>query len=158
MEAYAGFLRVLSRITSLVVMAMLSVLVVIVLLAVFFRYVLNDSLTWSSEVARYMCIWIGFLGASLTLRERGHIGLEFFIQRMGEEGRRFVSLGCYLLVLAFLVVVTVLGFEMALAQVEQESSALEISMLWPYLSVPVGAVLMALQAVELIAADLKGTR
>jgi len=158
MEAYAGFLRVLNRITGLVVMIMLSLLVVIVILAVFFRYVLNDSLTWSAEVARYMCIWIGFLAASLTLRERGHIGLEFFVQRVAGERRRYVSLGCYLLVFFFLVAVAVLGFELALFQLDQRSSALEMSMFWPYLSVPVAAVLMALQTVALMAEDLKGPR
>lgn len=155
-DLYARFLHWLNRLTGLVLMTLLSVLVVIVLAAVFWRYVLNDSLTWSAEAARYMCVWIGFLGASVALRRRMHIGLEFFIQRQTPVVRKAVNIASDAAILFFLVFVAVLGFDLAGQQAYQKSPALMISMAWPYLSVPVSASLMACQALYLIACDVTG--
>lgn len=43
-------------------------IVVVVLTAVFFRYVLNSSLMWGEELARYLSIWLVFLGLSCAHR------------------------------------------------------------------------------------------
>ncbi len=53
-------------------------LAVIVFLQFFTRYVLNDSLAWTEEIARYMLILAAFLGAITVTRKGGHIFLEFF--------------------------------------------------------------------------------
>ena len=39
---------------------------------VFFRYVLNHSLFWSEELARYILVWLTFLGASVAYRRGVH--------------------------------------------------------------------------------------
>ncbi|MBD5770856.1 TRAP transporter small permease [Marinomonas colpomeniae] len=53
-------------------------LVVIVFLQFFTRYVLNDSLGWTEEIARYLLILVGFIGSVTVVRKGGHIFLEFF--------------------------------------------------------------------------------
>jgi TRAP-type C4-dicarboxylate transport system permease small subunit len=53
-------------------------LVVIVFLQFFTRYVLNDSLGWTEEIARYLLILVGFIGSITVVRKGGHIFLEFF--------------------------------------------------------------------------------
>ena len=137
-----------------VVVIMLAVLVVIVLAAVFFRYVLNDSLTWSAEVARYMCIWIGFLSASLIVANRGHIGLEFVVKKLPGPMIRIIRLVSDSAILVFLGVILYQGITLAVVQLEQNSPSLEISMFWPYLSVPVFALLMGLEFAHLVALDI----
>ena len=158
MKTYEKIIDYLNKATGAVVIVMLAILVVIVLLAVFYRYVLNDSITWSAEVARYMCIWVGFLSASLVLNERGHIGLEFFIHKAPEAYQNIVRCICDAAVLVFLVIIVVLGVQLSIFQLSQHSPSLRISMIWPYASVPVAAFLMSLQAVLLIMKDLKGTK
>ncbi len=53
-------------------------LMTVVFLQFFTRYVLNDSLGWTEEVARFLLILVGFIGAITAARKGSHIFLEFF--------------------------------------------------------------------------------
>jgi TRAP-type C4-dicarboxylate transport system permease small subunit len=82
----------------------------IILLAVFFRYVVNHSLFWSDEVVRYLFVWFTLLGASLVLRDRRHIRVEYFVEHLPARVRRVVEALGLLLILAFHVFLVVGGF------------------------------------------------
>src|SRR4030042_2968381 len=49
----------------------------IVFLQFFTRYILNDSLAWTEEIARYLLMCVGLLGGSLAVRRYSHIHVEF---------------------------------------------------------------------------------
>ena len=51
-------------------------LVAVVLLQFLTRYVLNDSLAWTEEIARYLLIGVAYAGSVTALRKGGHIFLE----------------------------------------------------------------------------------
>ena len=59
-----------------------AVILAIILVAVFFRYVINHSLFWSDEVVRYLFVWFTLLGAALVLRDRRHIRVEYFVENL----------------------------------------------------------------------------
>ena len=136
-------------------MVMLTILVIVVLIAVFFRYVLGDSLPWSEEVARYLCVWVGFIGASVALNRRVHIGVEFFVDRLPPAVKRRIKLAAEFVILGLLLFITYFGIELVIFQIPQRSSALLISMAWPYASVPAGTLLMIVQCLTLILEDWK---
>ena len=155
MENFRRFSGTLNKIVAWIAMLLLAILVSVVLVAVFFRYVLGDSLPWSEEVARYLCVWVGFIGASVALNRRVHIGVEFFVDRLPPALKRRVKLAVEFTVLGLLLFVTYFGIELVFFQIPQRSSALLISMAWPYASVPAGTSLMAVQCVHLILEDWK---
>lgn len=51
----------------------------IVFLQFFTRYILNDSLAWTEEIARYALIWVTFIGAAVVVRKNMHISVEVLL-------------------------------------------------------------------------------
>jgi TRAP-type transport system small permease protein len=52
------------------------------------RYVLNSGITESEEVSRWLFVWMTFLGAIVAVRERGHLGSDMLVSRLGPTGKR----------------------------------------------------------------------
>jgi len=83
-------------------------LALIVFLQFFTRYVLNDSLSWTEEIARYGLMWITFIGGAVVTRKKLHIAVELLsnVMRPGPLRRTllaaidFITLG-FLALLAY---------------------------------------------------------
>jgi TRAP-type C4-dicarboxylate transport system permease small subunit len=136
---------------TLVVMMIVMTLTVIV--QVFLRYVFSFSLSWSEEVARYLMIWVAFLGGSLALQKGLHIGVELFLVRVSSRTRRWVAILSKMFVLIFLIYLTIGGLKITWAVRDQSSPALLFSMAYAYLSAPVGGFFMALQTIHSLIED-----
>lgn len=55
----------------------------IVFLQFFTRYVLNDSLSWTEEIARYGLMSLAFIGGAVVTRKKAHIAVELVSNLMG---------------------------------------------------------------------------
>jgi len=145
--------RTSERIVQYTLVGMVAIMTVIIILQVFMRYLFLYSLSWSEEVARYLMIWVSFLGASLALKYGFHIGVEFVINRIPEKMREWVNLIAKIGILIFLIYFTIGGFRVSWAVRDQDSPALLFSMAYAYLSAPVGGVFMIIQLLSLLVED-----
>ncbi|HSE96445.1 MAG TPA: TRAP transporter small permease [Methylomirabilota bacterium] len=144
-DAYLRFCDALAAGSRVAVMVLMAAMTVDCLLGVFFRYVVQDALTWTEETARYLMIWMGFLATGLALREGGHIAVEFLPERVPPGVQRAMLALVRLLGLAFLLAVIGAGWVLLVRVSGQRTPVLGISMLWPYLAIPVGCLLTALE-------------
>ena len=134
----------------------LTLLVLLVMLAqVFFRYVLNSSLQWSEELAVWGMIWMVFVGSVLLVRRSEHISITTLVRLAPLRMRPYLVIFNRAAGLVFLAVIGYYGLEAFAGTFHAKSPSLGLSTRWIKLSIPVGAVLMAVVAVHAIADDLR---
>ena len=157
MEALRRISAALSRISEKIVrhalVWMVAIMTIIIIVQVFLRYIFLYSLSWSEEVARYLMIWVSFLGASLALKYGFHIGIEFVTTRIPDKKRVWVNRVARLAILFFLVYFTIGGFRLSWAVRDQDSPALLFSMFYAYVSAPVGGLFMIIQSLNSLLED-----
>lgn len=66
-------------------------LALVVFVQFFTRYVLNDSIGWTEELARYLLIVVTFAGACVAVRRNSHISVEFFYRYLPPKAARVLS-------------------------------------------------------------------
>lgn len=120
------------------------IMTILILLQIFFRFVIYVPFPWSEECSRYLMIWMGMLGSVVALQKGRHIGVTVLIEKLPATLKKLATLLVRVTTIGFLFVLLKQGIEFALFNQEQLSPAMEISMLIPYTSVPVGAAMMIL--------------
>ena len=149
-ESYLRACDALIAVERKIIIGLMAVMTVDVLIGIISRYVAESALVWTEEAARYMMIWMGFVGMSVALREGGHVAVDMLVEHTRGGLRRILVLTIQTLVLVFLV--AVIGAFFALLPVihYQTTPVLAIRMMWPYLAIPVGCLLTALEVVALM--------
>ncbi|WP_367717577.1 TRAP transporter small permease [Nitratireductor sp. GISD-1A_MAKvit] len=117
---------------------LLGAMAVIVFANVSLRYLTNFSITWSEEVARYLMIWMTFLGAGLALRTGGHVAVGNFQEMLGQNGQRTVRILILLLLLAFFSIMIWMGMNYMDRARFQLTPATRISFSYIYAAMPIG--------------------
>lgn len=135
--------RIIDTIVKTVMVVLLVALILAVGANVFGRYVLGDSIAGSDEMARYLFIWVIFLGAALAHLHREHIAVELVVDRLPARWQRVVTIVQEVIVLV--VVAALLYSATSVLAISAGSSALLNVPLWLVnVSVPICAGLMAL--------------
>jgi len=136
--------RAIERAFEALLILLMTVMTVVCLGQVFWRYVFNDPPIWSEELSRFLFIWIGYLGAWMAWRYRQHIALDAVLVLKSERVRRFSALLVEALVLVFCLYTAWGSFHLMAVAGDQDSAVLQVSMKWVYLSYPVMAALISL--------------
>lgn len=98
-------------------------LAIIVFLQFFTRYVLNDSLAWTEEIARYVLILVAFTAAATVTRKGTHIFLEFFYRYINPTFGKWLSVAVEAITTIFYGYLVVLGIELSLKTKTKMASA-----------------------------------
>ena len=119
------------------------------------RYLFESSLVYSEELSRYLFVWTVFLGLPVVAKRGGHMAVTALSGRLKGAAARTMSIAAYLVGIAFMATMIVQGVEMVQRTSQQLSPAMEISMSWVYLAIPIGCLFMMLQMVSDLCALLR---
>lgn len=114
----------------------------------FSRYVLNDSIAWTEEIARYLLIAVAFAGAPIAVRKNTHIHVEFFYRFINRSFARVLSILVDVIRIMFFAYGSWISFKILEIMKTQYMTALHISVSWIYSLVCAGFLLMTFRAVQ----------
>ena len=134
---------IINKCVSYIGMVIFIILIVACVAQVFFRFILNNSLSWSEELARYCFIWMHMLGASLLIEGSGHATVTAILDLMHGTLRKIVDI--------------IIELKLAYSSRTNLSTALSVPMWCINSSVAVGGILLMFQAFVAIAMIVSAT-
>ena len=158
MVLYFKLIDLLNRIVEYIICLLLILMVLTVFSQVLFRYIIHSPLPWSEELARYILIWISFLGASIGVKRHVHIGVSAITSLLQGKARKLISLLIPSLSTIFFLFLSIYGYRILDVVAYQLSPAMEISMAIPYSAVTVSGTLMFLYSTSDVLKFLTGNR
>jgi TRAP-type C4-dicarboxylate transport system permease small subunit len=131
------------------------VLAIVIFYQFFTRYALNDSASWTEEIARYLLIATVFVGAAINVRKNNHIQVDFFYRFLPRVVSRGLSTIVDAMRIAFLAYCVWLTYLLMTKIGSQRMAIID----WPigilYGFVIVGFVLMTWRAIGVAIANWK---
>ncbi len=127
----------------------------IVAVQVFFRYVLNHSLFWSEELARFLLVWLTFLGASCAYYRNLNPGVDLLYSKLSLKLQKISIIITHLVSMALFIIMIIFGIKFAFFIHLQISPALQIPK-WIVLSIiPISGVILTIHALNSLLEELK---
>ncbi|SMF14335.1 TRAP-type C4-dicarboxylate transport system, small permease component [Alteromonadaceae bacterium Bs31] len=132
---------------------LMALMVIDVTWQVLSRYLLSDPSSFTEELARFLLIWIGFMGAAYAYRKYAHLGLDIFTAKLKGEKKLWANRFSDTVVFAFSMVVMLIGGAKVMLltlELQQLSPALQIKMGYVYSVIPLSGALICIFAAERI--------
>lgn len=145
----------MDRILQKIMIGTMAFMLFFTFIQVVARYLFESSLVYSEELSRYLFVWTVFLGLPVVAKRGGHMAVTALSGRLKGAAARMMSVAAYLVGIVFMATMIVQGFEMVQRTSQQLSPAMEISMSWVYLAIPIGCLFMMLQMVSDLCALLR---
>jgi TRAP-type C4-dicarboxylate transport system permease small subunit len=148
----------ITRIVSTVLIFLMAAMVVDVTWQVFTRFILRDPSEFTEELAGFLLIWIGLLGAGYAYYVKAHLGIDILTTKLSGVRKQISEIVIAGIVCLFALFVLVVGGWRLVAltfTLEQISPVMGISMGYVYLVLPLTGILFIYYSIYFIVEALK---
>ena len=140
-----SLIKYLDKTLAVALMLVMACILLSVSWQVVSRYLLKDPSSVTEELARFLLIWVGMLGAVYAYRTNSHLGLNLVLDKMPPSIKKITLIVLQLLVIVFSSLVLVFGgielVDLTL-ELNQISAALSLNMGIVYAILPISGVLL----------------
>ncbi len=148
------FQHILNKVLEVFLVILMSVLVLDVLWQVFSRYLLESPSSFTDELAGFLLIWVGVLGAAYVAGRKEHLAIDILIQRSPPARQRFLLYLIHSLVFLFALSVMVTGgFILVYSRfvLQVKSAALQLPLGFVYIVLPIsGLIIMFYEVLHML--------
>ena len=152
----------LSKVLRFSLALLMAAMVASVVWQVLSRYLFVVPAAWTEELARFLLIWIGMLGAAFAYRQGSHLGIDLLASRFGTSGRQTLHRTIHAVCLLFAASVLVTGGWALVSmtwELKQYSAAMGLPIAYVYAVIPASGILICLFAAEaIVRGDAGSTR
>lgn len=142
--------KILDIVLKNALIILMTALVVSVSWQVVSRYVFASPSSWTEEVARFLLIWVGVLGAAYAFRTGVHLGLDVLPKKLEGASAQALKLFTLLAVMVFAVAVLIIGGGGLVAltwELKQYSAVLGLPIAYVYSVIPIAGALICYYAI-----------
>ena len=146
----------LDRIVEIFLCLLMVFLVLNVSWQVITRFILPEPSSYTEEVARFLLMWIGLLGAAYAYRKKMHLGIDIISEKLQGRAKYVTALFVYFLTLLVAIAVLIIGgmnLVLLTLELNQFSSSLGLPMGLIYLCLPLSGFLIVLYTLEMLLID-----
>ena len=133
--------KIIERFLVLILLGM----VLNVIWQVFTRFFTSSPSAFTNELARYLMIWLGILGAAYISGKQEHVAIDFFVKKLNNSLRRYIDRFVLLSTLSFAFFVMIIGginLVYITLKLEQYSPSLQIPLALVYSIIPISGLLI----------------
>ncbi|MBN1155708.1 TRAP transporter small permease [candidate division KSB1 bacterium] len=148
----------ISKFLGIVLMILMAAMVLDVTWQVFTRFIMNRPSSFTEELAGFLLIWIGLLGASYAYYSRAHLGIDVLTYKLVGRKKQIVEILVNSIVLLFALFVMIIGGSNLVNMIftlKQISPALGIEMGYIYLVIPIAGAFIIYYAIYFIVETLR---
>jgi TRAP-type C4-dicarboxylate transport system permease small subunit len=130
-----------------------SLMIILIFSQIIMRYIFNYSIVWSEELARYLFVWLIYLGASLGIKNDSHLKVDVVYMIVPKKLHKYIQLFSNIIFLGFTLVIFRQGIPLVYDMLfvrNQLTPALQIPMGAIYTIIPFAALLMSLRLLQRI--------
>lgn len=128
-----------------VLIFLMGILVLDVLWQVFSRYLLSSPSSFTDEMAGFLLIWVGLLGAAYVSGRNEHLAIDLLIQKSGPARQKLLNRVISLLIVFFAISVLIIGgswLTYTRFALNVRSAALDLPLGYVYLVLPLSGFLI----------------
>jgi len=148
------FQHKLNKVLEIFLVILMSVLVIDVLWQVFSRYLLSSPSSFTDELAGFLLIWVGVLGAAYVAGRKEHLAIDILIQRSPPARQKLLLYIIHSLILLFALSVMVTGGVVLMYTrfvLQVKSAALQLPLGYVYIVLPIsGLIIMYYEVLHII--------
>lgn len=133
-----------NRLDDFIATCALTGVLFVTIVSIFYRFILGRPFAWAEEVTLGLFIWLVFVGVSSAMKREGHIGIDYFVERMPLLARRAaLIIRAIVIYFVLLYVLVYLGFQLTAQASSKLTPVLGISYQFIDIAVPIGGLLAA---------------
>jgi len=148
------FQHKLNRVLEVFLVFLMTVLVLDVLWQVFSRYLLSSPSSFTDELAGFLLIWVGVLGAAYVAARKEHLAIDILIQKSPPARQQLLLYIIHSLIFLFALSVMVIGGVVLMYTrfvLQVKSAALQLPLGYVYIILPIsGLIIMYYEVLHII--------
>lgn len=137
-----------------------SAMLVSLFLGVLYRYAFKSPLLWSDETAIFSLVWLTFIGGSMGIKQQQSAAVTLLMDKFYGKTRMILLGFGLLVVLLFVSFIFYLSINWLSSPniLIQKSNSMQMPMIFPYLSIPVSFIFIAVHSLDLLVKNFKSTK
>jgi TRAP-type C4-dicarboxylate transport system permease small subunit len=145
------FLEFVDKMVKFISVSLLGVMTIVIFIQIFGRFIMPCPFSWTEELARYLMVWVAFIGASSMIRTWENVYVDFFIEKLPFKLKNWVYNGIEIVIFFLIAYIWKIALSiLPRLGLYQTTPALGISMFWAHLGMLIGLGLVMLQLLGLI--------